>query len=118
MVSDLVEQRAHMVVVKPVEDRLTVAAGDYEAKVAEDPKLLRGSRPSDTGCLGEVADVELAAAKGIEQAHARRCRQRLHRLGDRLGRLSIGRSLPVLGVNVTLRHRPDFGAEWPARRRR
>ena len=87
-----------MVVVKPVEDRLAVAAGDDEAKVAEDPKLLRGSRPRETGRLGELADAELAVAKGIEQAHTRRCCQRLHRRGNRISGLGIGRSLPVLGV--------------------
>ena len=91
VVDRLSDEVAHMVVVQGVNDAVAVASPGNEAKVAEDPKLVRDRGWLELHVVGEIGDGALGLPQPRQDANPARSGERLHRLGDLLSEIPVDR---------------------------
>src|SRR6185503_2881054 len=78
----LSEQGQHVLVIECVVDLSTLPPRANDARVAEQPQLMRDGRFGGTELTREIADAHLAARERIENADARRIAKDAKNLGE------------------------------------
>ena len=97
VVHGLREQHGDVVVVQLVDREPSISDAPDEPEMAQQAKLVRAERLLEPDARGKGTDRTRTVAQARKQAHAARGRERLHRLGHRLGRrgVDIGERDPV-----------------------
>jgi len=95
----LCEQADDVVVVEGVEDQLSGAALANEPRVAQEAELVGDGGLGDAEEVGDVADTELGAGEGVEDADASGVTEDLECVGEGVDKLAIeevvGRDLNI-----------------------
>jgi hypothetical protein len=83
------KQTDDVLVVEGVEDQLAGAALADEARLAEETELMGNGRIRQSEEVGDVADAELGAEEGIEDADAGGIGEHLEDVGETADELAI-----------------------------
>jgi len=100
VVQRLIEEVGNVRVVQCVDDTSAASLADDEPQMAEQAQLVRDRRGLHADRLGESVHRARSLAQASEDADATWCRQRLHRLGDLLGRPRVHRRASRAPINA------------------
>jgi hypothetical protein len=84
----LVEQRRDVLIVERVEALTAPALGHYKTMLAQDPELMGNSGLLHPDHVCELADCVRSLAQAGEDPNPARCREREHRVRDRVRRFA------------------------------
>ena len=84
------EQSGDVAVGEAIHGAIAVTPKRDQCPVAEQSQLMTDSRLTDSAHLGEIADAELRGGQRVENAHARRIRQRREDARSRIHERRIG----------------------------
>ena len=96
----LLKQNTNMRVVECVHRPSPVPLADYEAKVAQKAELVGYGGLLHPDRLREISNTVRGLKQARENAHAARCRQCLHRLGNLARHLRVDRTQGRTAGNV------------------
>lgn len=89
MSDGLFEELADVIVVEVVDDLPAVAPADHQPEVTQDAKLMGDSRGLHPNGGGQLVDRAGTGVESSENAQPARRGERLHRLGNRLGKVRV-----------------------------